>query len=192
MGERKADDGRGIADAGGPFVTQTGDIRESKGDCSVDPPMPASSTSSRVFRRLRHIVFDASRAGRCAEIAGWSNAVAGLGLAGGVFALTRSWPVSIGAAIAMFVLLRAALTHRLTIWVAAAFGTLAVSAAGGGLAWLFAHVLESSSTAPSIAGVLGAVGAAILPAWAYGRLAQRREHVRDSLLDPLSVPSSRS
>ena len=173
-------------------VTQTGDKGESIRLASVDPPMPVLPVFSRVLRRLRHIVFNASRAGRCAEVAGWSNAVAAIALGGGAFALTRAWPVTLGVALVAFVLLRAALTHRFTIWVAAAFGTLAVAAAGGGLAWLFAHVVESSPSAPSIAGVVGAVGAAILPVWGYGRLAQRREHVRDSLLDPLSVPSSRT
>ena len=81
----------------------------------------------------------------------------------------------------------------LTVWLAASCGTLAVSSAAGGLAWLFAHALESIPSAPPIAAVAAAVAAAMVPAWAYGRLAQRRgEDVRDSLLDPVSARSSSS
>jgi hypothetical protein len=160
---------------------------------SAERPRPRRSAVVRFFRALHHVIFHASRQGRCAEIAGWSNALASLGIGAGLFALYRSVGLAVGATLVIFVLLRAALANRSTIWVAASFGTLAVSATAGGLSWLFAHVLESLPTAPPIAAILGAVGAAIVPAWAYGRLAQRRaENVRDSLFDPVSVPSSRT
>jgi hypothetical protein len=147
----------------------------------------------RVFRALHHAVFHASRQGRAAEVAGWSNALASLAIGGGLFLLYRSIALAVAASVVAFVLLRVALAHRATVWIAASFGTLAVAGAAGGLAWLFAHVVESIPSLPSIVAVLAAVGGATLPAWAYGRLAQRRvENVRDSLFDPVSVPSSRS
>lgn len=138
-------------------------------------------------------MFDASRAGRSFEVAAWSNAAASLALGAGSYAGTRSWQIALGTAVVAFVLLRGVLTHRLTVWIAASFGTLAVGAVGGGLAWLFAHVLDAPS-APSIAAVLGALLSATVPAWAYAELAQRRaQDIRDSLVDPVSVPrSSRS
>jgi len=146
---------------------------------------------SRAYRAVHHAIFHASREGRSAEIAFWSNTVAAVGLGGGAFYLERSWLLAAGVAVAAFVLLRIALAHRVTVWIAASFGTLAVSAAGGGLAWLFAHVIESPS-APAIAAILGAVATATVPAWAYGNLAQRRaEAIPDSLFEPISVPSSR-
>jgi hypothetical protein len=158
------------------------------------PKGPRRSAIARAIRSIHHLIFHASREGRSAEIAVWSNAIASLGIGAGTFFLTHhSWPLSITTAALSFVLLRLALAHRLTVWIAASCGTLAVSCVGGGLAWLFAHVIEAVPSAPSIAAVIGAVASATLPAWAYGRLAQRRDdHIRDSLIDPVSVPSSRS
>jgi hypothetical protein len=105
--------------------------------------------------------------------------------------LFRSTPVTIATPVVLFVLLRLALANRHTIWIAASFGTLAVGSASGGLAWLFGHGIEASASAPSIAAVIFAVLGAMLPAWAYGRLAERRaSNQRDSLIDPVSVPSS--
>jgi hypothetical protein len=151
--------------------------------------MSPRSRLSRSLRKLHHIVFTASRDGRSSEIAAWSNAAAALLLGAGAFALTRSWPFGIGLAVVSFVLLRGALTHRLTVWVAASLGTLAIGGLGGALAWLFAHVIEQPAV-PSIAAVIGAVTSATLPAWAYANLGHRRaRHERDSLLDP--IPLSR-
>ena len=146
---------------------------------------------------MHHAVFDVSREGRASEIAIWSNAASALAVAGGVVALTwaqlpvhAAW-IGLGAGVVAFVGLRLSLVHRWTVWIAAAFGTLTIAALGGGLAWLFGHVLESPS-APSIAAVLGAIGAALAPAWSYAHLARRRsEGRRDSLLEPISVPRSR-
>ena len=116
--------------------------------------------------------------------------MAAIGLGGAAYALTRSWPGAIGAVVLVFVLLRGALAHRNTVFIPASLGTLAVAAVGGGLAWLFGHVIEVPS-APSIAAVLGAVLSALAPAWAYATLAQRRARdIRDSLVDPVSVPPS--
>ena len=144
----------------------------------------------RALRILRHAIVDASRHGRAAEIIGWSNAFASLGLGGLVFWLLRSWPGAIGTAVVAFVLLRLALIHRYTLWIAASLGTLAVSGLAAFLTWLFAHVVEVAWF-PSVAAVVVALGSATVPAWAYGRLAQRRaNHVPDSLVDPVSVPSS--
>jgi len=148
---------------------------------------------SRAYRNIHHAIFHASREGRCAEIAFWSNTAACFLLGAGTFYVTQSWVVGVAIAAAMFILLRIAIANRFTVWIAASFGTLAVSALGGALAWLFAHVIESSATAPSIAAVAGAVVSATVPAWAFGRLAQRRqEAIPDSLVEPISVPSSRS
>ncbi len=150
------------------------------------------SRASRVVRFVHHLVFDASRAGRSSEIAAWSNAFASLAIGAGAFALARSWPIGFGAFVLAFALLRASLAHRLTVWIAASLGTLAVGALGGGLTWLFAHVIDMPS-APSIAAVLGAIGSSLAPAWAYANLAQRRaDDVRDSLIHPVSVPPSRN
>lgn len=145
---------------------------------------------ARVLRVLRHAIFDASRQGRVAEITGWSNAFASLGLGGLAYLLTSSWQVAVGTPIGAFVLLRIALVHRHTLWIAASLGTLAVSGLAGFLAWLFAHVAEVPWL-PSVAAVIVALASATVPAWAYARLAQRRmHHIRDSLIDPVSVPSS--
>lgn len=152
--------------------------------------MKPRSSSRRVLRFLHHLVFDASRAGRSSEVAAWSNGLAALGLGGGAYALTRSWPGAIGVVVLVFVLLRGALAHRHTVWIPACLGTLTVAAIGGGLAWLFGHVIEVPA-APSIAAVLGAFLSALAPAWAYATLAQRRTRaIRDSLIDPVSVPPS--
>ena len=155
------------------------------------------STSSRVLSALRHAIFDESRQGRAAEIAGWSNAASALAVAGGTTALTWSripvhaaWVGLVAGALTLL-LLRLALTHRTTVWIASAIGTLTLSALGGSLAWLFAHVLEVA-WAPSVAAVVGALLAALPPAWGYAQIARRRaECVRDSLIDPISVPRSR-
>lgn len=145
---------------------------------------------ARVLRLLDHAIFDASRHGRVAEITGWSNAFASLGLGGLVYLLTSSWQVAVGTPIVAFILLRIALVNRHTVWIAASLGTLAVSGLAGFLTWLFAHVAEIPWL-PSVAAVIVALASATVPAWAYGRLAQRRtSHIRDSLIDPVSVPSS--
>lgn len=121
----------------------------------------------------------------------WSNAAASLGIGAGVFVQTHAFAPSIAAATAAFLLLRVALAHRWTVRVAAALGTIAVAALGGGLAWLLAHVFESIPSAPIVGALLGAIGSAALPLWAYVQLARYREQSRDSLIDPVSVPSSR-
>jgi integral membrane sensor domain MASE1 len=87
--------------------------------------------------------------------------------------------------------LRLALAHRYTVWISASVGTLTVAAVGSAVGWLFGHIIESPS-APSVAAVLGAILAAAPPAWAYSQVARRRANAeRDSLIDPVSVPTSR-
>ena len=89
------------------------------------------------------------------------------------------------------VVLRLALAHRFTVWIAASIGTLTIGALGGFLVWLFAHVIEAPA-APSIGAVVGAILAALAPAWSYAHLArQRAGNVRDSLVDPISARPSR-
>lgn len=152
---------------------------------------------ARAARAVRHAVFDESRGGRAAEIAAWSNGASAVAVAGALTAASwerlpvhGAWVGLMGGALAL-VLLRLALTHRATVWLAAAFGTLSVAMLGGGLAWLFGHVVELAA-APSIAAVAGALLAALAPAWSYAKIARRRaEDVRDSLLDPISAPRSR-
>jgi hypothetical protein len=154
----------------------------------------ASETSlGRVIARVHRIIFHASREGRAAEIAAWSNAAASLLCGGGMWLLTRSWSSSMimtgVTPVVVFVALRGALTSRRTVWIAATFGTLAVGVLGAALAWLFAHVLEVER-APEMAAVIGALLAGLAPAWAYSRIAERRrQNVRDSLLDPISSSS---
>lgn len=151
----------------------------------------------RVARAADHIVFDASRQGRAAEIAAWSNAASAFGVALGTTALlwTRfggnaAWLGLVAGAVTLLVL-RLALAHRYTLWFSAVVGTLTTASLGAAVAWLFGHVVEAP-VAPSLAAVLGAVLAALAPAWAYSQLAQRRgSSDRDSLIDPISVPSSR-
>jgi hypothetical protein len=150
-----------------------------------------------VLKLLHHAVFHASREGRAGEIAAWANGASAFAIAAGVTALGWSrlsmhaaW-IGLAVGIVTFAGLRLSLAHRVTVWIAAAFGTLTIAALGGGLAWLFAHVVESPA-APSIAAVLGALAAALAPAWSYAHLAKRRkENVRDSLISPVSVPHSR-
>jgi hypothetical protein len=145
----------------------------------------------KVFRIVNNAVFHASRQGRCAEVTAWSNAVAALALGAGAFYLAGSWFAAAGAALLSFALLRAALISRRTLWIAAAFGTVTVAAVAGGLGWLFAHLIESAPSAPVVGAVVMALLGATGPAWAYSRLARQREDARDSILDPISVPSSR-
>jgi hypothetical protein len=148
-------------------------------------------------RRLRHAVFDESRAGRAAEVAAWANAASAVGVGVGVAALTWGrlsgnavW-IGVVVAVVTFAGLRLSLAHRITMWISAVVGTLSVAAIGGTIAWVFGHVIESGA-APSIAGVLGAVVSASLPAWSYAHIARRRANdVPDSLLEPVSVPHSR-
>jgi hypothetical protein len=130
-------------------------------------------------------------------VAAWSNAAAAI--AAGAGATYVAWSrmsthaIAVGAAtgVVMFALLRFFLVHRVSVWIAAALGTLTVGALGGSLAWVFAHVIEQPE-APSIAAVMGALLAAAPPAWSYAHLARRRrEEIPDSLLDPVSIPRSR-
>lgn len=147
---------------------------------------------SSVLRRAHALVFAASRDGRAFEIVVWSNALASAALAAGTQHLCHAWPLTVTVGLVGFVLLRVALVHPVTIWLAASLGSLGVAATAGTLAWLFGHVVERPA-APAIAAVLVAVGSSTVPAWAYARLAERRvnaERPRDSLLDPVSVPSS--
>ncbi len=142
-------------------------------------------------------MLDESRGGRAAEIAAWSNGASAVIVAAAItvigwnrLPLHAAWAGLCGGAL-MLVVLRLALTHRLTVWLAAAAGTLTVAAAGGALAWLFAHVLEEAA-APSIAAVIGALVAALAPAWSYAQIArQRAGDERDSLVEPISAPHSR-
>jgi hypothetical protein len=148
-------------------------------------------------RAAHHVVFDASRVGRAGEIAAWSNGASGLAVALGMTALlwarfgsNATWLGLLAGAVTLLVL-RLALAHRYTVWISALIGTLTIASLGGGVAWLFGHVVESPS-APSVSAVLGALLAALGPAWAYAQLAKRRARAeRDSFIDPISVPSSR-
>jgi hypothetical protein len=139
-----------------------------------------------LLRVLHHSIFHESSAGRAAEVVAWSNAAAALCIGGQGYLAGLSLAAAAGVAIGSFVLLRLALLHRVTIWIAAAFGTVAIAGAAGGLAWLFAHVVEMEA-APPIAAACAGVLAAILPTRAYVKLARNREaSVPDSLVDPIS------
>ena len=140
-------------------------------------------------------MFDASRVGRAGEIAAWSNAASALAIAittGALlwsrFAIDAVW-IGLLAGVALFVVLRLALAHRYTVWISALVGTLTIATLGAAVAWLIGHLVEAPD-APTVAAALGAILAALAPAWAYGQLAQRRANSeRDSLLSP--IPSSR-
>jgi hypothetical protein len=156
-----------------------------------------SRFGARAIRTLAHAVFDESRGGRAAEIAAWSNAAAAVAVALAIIvagwdrlAVHAAW-LGLGAGAITLLVLRLALTNRLTVWIAALAGTLTVAAIAGVLAWLFGHVVEIAQ-APSIAAVAGALLGALAPAWGYGHIARRRaSDVRDSLVDPVSAPRSR-
>lgn len=142
-------------------------------------------------------MLDESREGRAAEIVAWSNGLSAVAVAAVVtvsgwsrFFVHSAW-IGLAAGALVLLLLRLALTHRSTVWVAATVGTLTIAALGGSLAWLFGHVIKVSA-APSVAAVAGALASALAPAWSYAHFARRRaSNVRDSLVDPVSVPSSR-
>ncbi len=93
------------------------------------------------------------------------------------------------AGAATLLVLRGALTRRSTAWISAVVGTLTIASAGGALAWLFGHVAETPA-APSIAAVLGAVVAALPPAWGYSLLARRTLDGRDSVVPSSAAPFS--
>jgi hypothetical protein len=145
----------------------------------------------RVLRLLRRAVVYESREGRAAEIAGWSNFVAAFVVGAGAFYAERSFAFAFAALVAALVALRLALANRVTVWLAAAVGSLSVATACGALAWTFAHVLEMPA-APPIAGALGALVGGAIPATAYLRIARRRaDDVPDSLLHaPSLIPPS--
>ena len=144
----------------------------------------------RFLRAIHHSIFHESTEGRAAEVVAWSNAAAALGFGGQAFLLGMSLAASVAIAVLAFILLRMALLHRVTIWIAAAFGTVAIAGAAGGVAWLFAHVSEIPA-APPIAAAAAGVLAAILPTRAYGKLARSRAaEIPDSLVDPVSLRSS--
>ncbi len=142
------------------------------------------------MRAVHHAIWSESREGRAAEIVAWSNAAAALGVGAQAFVLGASVGVAVAVAVLAFLLLRLALVHRVTVWIAAAFGTVAVAGAAGGLAWLFAHVVENPA-APPIAAAAAGVLTALVPTRAYVQLARRRANdVRDSLIEPVSARSS--
>jgi hypothetical protein len=153
-----------------------------------------STSLTRLVRALKSAALVESRQGRAAEIAGWANGASAAVLGAGVGALgwprlgaTAAWP-GVAAFLLALLLLRLALAHRITVWIASAFGTLTVAALGGALAWLFAHALEVPSL-PPVLGLAGALAAGVAPAWGYVQLARRRAGAdRDSLLDPISIP----
>ncbi|MDB5216982.1 MAG: hypothetical protein JWO86_4909 [Myxococcaceae bacterium] len=163
----------------------------------LGPSHRSDTFAARAVRSIRHAIVDESRGGRAAEIAAWSNGATavGVGLAISVLgwerlAIHAAW-LGLAGAVLMLVVLRLALTHRLTVWVAAVAGTLSVAALSGSLAWLFAHVVENAE-APSIAALAGALLGALAPAWGYAHIARcRANDVRDSLVDPVSGPHSR-
>jgi hypothetical protein len=156
-----------------------------------------SRFGARAIRTLRHAVFDESRGGRAAEVAAWSNAAAAVAIALAIIvagwdrlAVHAAW-LALVAGASTLVLLRLALTSRLTVWIAALAGTLTVAAIAGVVAWAFGHVVENAE-APSIAAVTGALLGALAPAWGYAHIARRRaSDVRDSLVEPVSAPRSR-
>lgn len=148
---------------------------------------------SRAASHVGHVVFDASREGRSSEIVGWSHAIVALEIGAGVFyaarALPYAWAVALGSAVVAFVLLRAAITNAVTIWGAALLGTTGVASLSGALGWLFGHLVDHP-TAPPLAGALTAVLSALLPIYAYRRLARlRKDGVADSLVEP-PVPAA--
>jgi len=154
------------------------------------------------LRRLARVFYHAaayeSREGRAAEVIAWSNGATGLGFGALVLWLTwsRGVTTSLGLALATtgvaFCALRLALANRYTVWIAAVLGTASIAALGGALAWVFAHLFESVAAFPSIAAFVGGFLAALAPGWSYAQLArQRADNVRDSLIHPISVPSSR-
>lgn len=142
-----------------------------------------ASFLSRAVARLRRAVLYESSSGTAYEIVAWANALPAL--AAGVAAWRASHAIGAGfaAALVAYVALRLALIHRVTVWIAAVLGTSGAAAAGGALAWLFAHAIEHPA-APPIAASIGAIAAGAAPAWAYGELVRRRmKDVRDSLVD---------
>lgn len=148
------------------------------------------SSLRSALRAARHAIIYESRAGRAAEIAGWSNALTAVLAGAGALYATRGVALSATVLVATFVALRVALAHRWTVWVAAALGTVAVGTAFGALAWLFAQLLETPS-APTTAAILCAVGSAVLPASAYARVARlRADEAPDSLVRKPSTPPS--
>lgn len=149
------------------------------------PPGP------RFFRILHHAFTYESRYADASEITGWSNALAALAIGAGGFSLFHSWVVAPAVAVLAYCLLRLALANRVTVWIAAAVGTLSVATAAATIGWLFGHVAEVS-WAPVVAAASSGVLAAILPARSYMQLARARARdVRDSLIDPISIPRSR-
>jgi len=138
---------------------------------------------------MRRLVLDRSRHGRAAEIVGWSNATAAFLAAGATGVRTRAPLGALLTFVVAFASLRLMLAHRRTIGVAAMAGSVAVAATTGGLAWLFAHLVDAPGFADAMA-VVGAVVGGAVPAWAYADLAAKRHaRVPDSLVTA-SAPSS--
>lgn len=142
-----------------------------------------------VLRWLHALVFASSREGRAAEIVGWSNGLASLALGIALAAWARApWALAGLAALVLFVLLRLALAHRVTVWIAALAGVLTTAAVGGGVGWVLGHAIESWAFAPALAAASGALAVAGPTAWAFSRYLRRRaEDAPDSLVDPVSL-----
>jgi hypothetical protein len=145
----------------------------------------------RALRSIHHAIVYESSAGAASEIAAWANVVPAVAAGAGAWLASSSSAVALGCALVVYVALRLALANRVTVWIAATLGTLGVAAAGGALAWLFAHAVEHPS-APPIAAVAGALASAAAPAWAYAQIARRRlDDVPDSgFLRAPSMPPS--
>lgn len=131
---------------------------------------------------VRAFVYESS-GGAAAEVVGYANALPALAAAAGAWALASTAWIAIVAGLVVYALLRLALAHRITIWIAAVLGTLAVAALVGVLAWVFAHFVEAP-WAPPLGAVLGVLAGGALPGWAYGRLiVARMNDVPDSLIE---------
>lgn len=131
---------------------------------------------------VRAFVYESS-GGAAAEVVGYANALPALAVAAGAWALASTAWVTVVAGLVTYALLRLALAHRITIWIAAVLGTLAVAGLGGALGWVFAHFVEIA-WAPTLGAVLGVIAGGALPGWAYGRLIlARMNDVPDSLIE---------
>ena len=141
-----------------------------------------ASALRRFGRAIHRAVVYESSGGAAAEVVGYANALPALAAAAGIWALASTAWMAIVGGLVTYALLRFALAHRVTIWIAATTGTLAVAALGGTLAWVFSHFVEVA-WAPPFAAVVGVVAGGALPAWAYGRLIiARMNDVPDSLV----------
>jgi hypothetical protein len=122
------------------------------------------------FRRLVSVIVLESDDPWASEVTFYSNGAVAVGaFFGFFFGLHLSSALSFVASVALFLLLRFALSHRVPTFVAAVVTTLFLSSTAAALSWMLAQCLEVKLL-PEIMACVAALVTAALPVTAYRRM----------------------